>query len=60
VLRHFVGLRLQVGHSECEEEQSRWNGIDGRQTGKDRWTESLEMIINSRKYDAFKDLRYEV
>jgi hypothetical protein len=38
VLRHFVGLRLQVGHSGCEEEQSRWNGIYGRQTGKDRWT----------------------
>ena len=42
MLRHFVGLRLQVGHSECEEEQSRRNGIYGRQTGKDRWMEVFE------------------
>ena len=36
--RLFDGLMLRVGRSGCGEELSQWNGIYGRQTGKDRWT----------------------
>jgi len=42
VLRLFADLRPGVSHSGCGEELSRWNGIDGRQTEKDRWKETIE------------------
>ena len=40
--RLFDGLMLRVGRSGCGEEQFQWNGICGRQTGKDRWKETFE------------------
>jgi len=42
VQRLFGGLMLRVGRSGCGEELSQWNGIYGRQTGKDRWMETFE------------------
>ena len=42
MLRLFAGLRLIVGHSGCGEELFQFNGICGRQTGKDRWKETFE------------------
>ena len=41
VTRLFDGLMLRVGRSECGEELSQWNGIDGRQTEKDKWKETI-------------------
>ena len=38
----FAELRPGVSHSGCGEELSRWNGIYGRQTEKDRWKETIE------------------
>ena len=42
MLKLFAGLRLRVDHSGCGEELFQWNGIYGRQTGKDRWKETYE------------------
>jgi len=42
VLRRLADLLQGLGHSECEENQYRWNEVYGRQTRRDKWKGKFE------------------